>query len=258
MAADPPTQATAWITVSPDTDPLVDAHIEHAGGRVAGESHRGDDWREVLAWARARTDRVFIRFDYSETTWWAGAGPPPPGDPPPPALPERPTVFVDEWIAELQSLRRRVAELEAAGHGSQLAWTMWTPPREGAVRQVRVGAGELHRIAAFWAAVTGGTVERAGVLGRMVDWALAAQAGVHPELLVSGREPPGRVTLTVEVDDLQARLRWLRDLGARTLQETTGVALVEDPEGNRALLVQRRPDEPGGPARFSPARRPRS
>jgi len=210
MAADPPTRATAWITVSPDTNPLVDAHIEHAGGQVAGESHQGDDWR---------VDR------------------------------------------RAQSLRRRVAELEAAGHGSQLTWTMWTPPREGAVRQVRVGAGELHRIAAFWAAATGGMVERAGVLGRMVDWALTAQAGVHPELLVSGREPPGRVTLTVEVDDLQARLRWLRDLGAKTLQETTGVAatrLVEDPEGNRALLVQRRPDEPAGPGRFSPARRPRS
>jgi predicted enzyme related to lactoylglutathione lyase len=253
MATDAPAQATAWIAVSPDTDPMVEAHIEHAG-QVVGETHRGDDWRQALAWARARTDRVFIRFDHAETTWWAGAGPPP-GDPPPPALPERPTVFVDEWIAELQSLRRRVAELEAAGHGTELAWTMWTRPRDGAVRQVRVGAGELHRVAAFWAAATGGTVERAGVLGRMVDWALAAQAGVHPELLVSSREPPGRVTLTVEVDDLEARLRWLRDLGAKVLQETAGVALVEDPEGNRALLVRRRPDEP---VRFSPARRPRS
>jgi glyoxalase superfamily protein len=249
MPADQPAQAAAWIVVSPDTDPMVDAHIEHAGGRDVGETHRGDDWREVLAWARARTDRVFIRFDHVETTWWAGAGPPP-GDPPLPALPERPTVFVDEWIAELQSLRRRVAELEAAGHGTDLAWTTWAPPRDGAVRQVRIGAGELHRIAAFWAAVTGGTVERATVRGRMVDWALAAQAGVHPELLVSGREAPGRVTLTVEVDDLEARLRWLRDLGATVLQETAGVALVEDPEGNRALLVRRRPDEP--------ARRPRS
>ncbi|MFL6249172.1 MAG: hypothetical protein ACJ75N_01340 [Actinomycetes bacterium] len=70
---------------------------------------------------------------------------------------------------------------------------MDAPPRGGAVRQVRLGAGELHRIAAFWAAVTGGTVERAGVLGRMA---------------VASR--PGRVTLTVEVDDLAARLRWLR------------------------------------------------
>ena len=192
MATDPPAQATAWIAVSPDTDPMVDAHIEHPG-QVAGETHRGDDWRQALAWARARTDRVFIRFDYAETTWWAGAGPPP-GDPPPPALPERPTVSVDEWIAELQSLRRRVAELEAAGHGTELAWTMWAPPRDGAVRQVRVRSGELHRIAAFWAAATGGTIERAAVLGRRVDWALAAQAGVHPELLVSSREPPGRVT----------------------------------------------------------------
>ncbi|MFL5793356.1 MAG: hypothetical protein ACJ77H_04995 [Actinomycetota bacterium] len=70
---------------------------------------------------------------------------------------------------------------------------MDAPPRGGAVRQVRLGAGELHRIAAFWAAVTGGTVERAGVLGRMA---------------VASR--PGRVTLTVEVDDLAAWLRWLR------------------------------------------------
>ena len=63
------------------------------------------------------------------------------------------------------------------------------------------------------------------------------------------------MTLTVEVDDLEVRLRWLRDLGAKVLQETAGVALAEDPEGNRALLVRRRPDEP---VRFSPARRPRS
>jgi hypothetical protein len=259
MAADPPTGPTAWIAVSPDTDPLVEAHLEHAAGEVLGETHRGDDWREALAWARARTDRVFIRFDFADTTYWAGAGPSPSGgDPPIAPLPERPTVFVDEWIAELRSLRRRVAELEAAGRGAELAWTMYAPPRDGAVRQVRVGAGELHRIAAFWAAATGGTVERAAVAGRMVDWALAAQAGVHPELLVSSREPPGRLTLTVEVDDLQARVRWLRDLGARLLQETPGAALVEDPEGNRALLVGRRPDEPGGPVRWSSARRRRS
>jgi Glyoxalase-like domain len=125
MAADQPAEATAWIAVSPATDPIVDAHIQHAGGQVVGETHQG-----------------------------------------------------------------------------------------------------------------------AAVLGRMVDWALAAQAGVHPELLVSGREPPGRVTLTVEVDDLEARLRWLRDLGARVLQEAAGAALVEDPEGNRALLTARRPAPP--------------
>jgi hypothetical protein len=127
MAAAQPAEPTAWIAVSPDTDPLVQAHIEHAGDQVVGETHHGDDWREALAWARA------------------------------------------------------------------------------------------------------------------------AQAGVHPELLVSSREPPGRMTLTVEVDDLEARLRWLRDLGAKPLQESTGAVLVEDPEGNRALLIQRRPDQPGRP-----------
>ena len=241
-----PEGPTAWIAVSPDTDPLVAAHIQHPGDTGIGETHQGDDWREALTWARARTGRVFIRFDFSEVTFWAGDGPPPSlGYLPVQPLPERPMVFVDEWIAELRSLRRRLAHLEAAGQGTELAWTMYVPPQQGAVRQVRVGAGELHRIAAFWAAVTGGTVERAAVFGRMVDWALAAQAGVHPELLVSNREPPGRVKLTVEVDDLEARLRWLRDLGAKLLQETAGAALVEDPEGNRALLVRRRPDAPG-------------
>ncbi|MDP9207572.1 MAG: hypothetical protein M3O65_03560 [Actinomycetota bacterium] len=108
-----------------------------------------------------------------------------------------------------------------------------------------MGAGELHRIAAFWAAATGGSVERADVSGHLVDWALAAQPGVHPELLVSNREPPGRVTLTVEVGDLEAKVRWLRDLGGTVVQETVGAALVEDPEGNRALLLARRPDPPG-------------
>jgi predicted enzyme related to lactoylglutathione lyase len=199
--------ATAWIVVSPEFDPLVTAHIEHAGGEVIGEAHHGDDWREALAWARARTDR---------------------------------------GIAELRRLRRRLAELEAA-QDSPLAWTMYSPPRQAAIRQVRVGAGELHRIAAFWAAATGGTVERAGVLGREVDWALAAQPGLQPELLVSSLEPPGRVTLTVQVDDLDAKLRWLADLGGTVLQHAAGAALVEDPEGNRALLVQRRPDPAGGP-----------
>jgi Glyoxalase-like domain len=246
MAADQPTGAVAWIVVSPDTDPLVAAHIEHPEAEGIGEAHAGDDWREALAWARARTDRVWIRFDQAETTYWAGAGPPPPGgDPPVGPLPDRPMVFVDDWIAELLLLRRRVAELEATAQGFSPAWTRYAPPRQGAVRQVRVGAAELHRVAAFWAAATGGTVERAAVLGRMVDWALAAQPGVHLELLVSGREPPGRVTLTVEVADLDARIRWLRDLGGTVLQQNTGAALVEDPEGNLALLVQQRPPPPG-------------
>jgi hypothetical protein len=70
MAGDQLVGATAWIAVSPDTDPLVDAHIQHAEGQVLGEAHRGDDWREALAWARARTDRVYIRFDYADTTYW--------------------------------------------------------------------------------------------------------------------------------------------------------------------------------------------
>jgi Glyoxalase-like domain len=245
MASDRRAGAIAWIVVGPDTDPLVDAHIEHAGGEVVGETHRGDDWREALAWARARTDQVYIRFDYSDTTYWAGAGPPPPDqDPPAEPLPDRPTVFVDDWIVELQALRRRLAELEAMAKGATRAWTTYAPPRHGAVSQIRVGAGELHRIAAFWAAATGGTVERAAVSGRMVDWALAAQPGVHPEVLVSSREPSGRVTLTVEVADLDARVRWLEDLGGTVVHRVTGTALVQDPEGNRALLVALPPDRP--------------
>ena len=255
MAAAQPAEPTAWIAVSPDTDPLVQAHIEHAAGQVVGETHNGDDWREALAWARARTDRVYLRFDDAGTTYWAGAGPPPDRDPPLERLPERPLVAVDAWIAELRALRGRVAELEAAAAGPPAAWTMYSPPRYGAVRQVRVGAAEPHRVAAFWAAVTGGAVERAGVLGRLVDWALAAQGGVHPELLVSTREPAGQLTLTVEVGDLAAKVRWLRDLGGTVLQETAGAALVEDPEGNRALLVEQRPDPPGGHLR-RPSLRP--
>jgi hypothetical protein len=179
MAAAHPAEPTARIAVSPDTDPLVQAHIEHAAGQVVGETHNGDDCREALAWARARTDRVYLRFDDPGTTYWAGAA-------------------------------------------------------------------EPHRVAAFWAAVTGGAVERAGVLGRLVDRALAAQGGVHSELLVGTREPAGQLTLTVEVGDLAAKVRWLRDLGGTVLQETAGAALVEDPEGNRALLVEQRPDPPGG------------
>jgi Glyoxalase-like domain len=244
MAAAKPAGAVAWIAVSPDTDPLVDAHIQHAEGQVVGEAHRGDDWREALAWARARTDRVYIRFDYADTTYWAGAGPPPADrDPPVQPLPDRPMIPVDDWIAELLTLRRRLAEVEPPA-GNASTWTAYAPPRLGAVRQVRVGAGELHRIAAFWAAATGGTVERAAVSGRMVDWVLAAQPGVHPELLVSSREPPGRVTLTVAVADLDARVRWLGDLGGTVVRQTPGAALVEDPEGNRALLIQLRPGEP--------------
>jgi hypothetical protein len=53
----------------------------------------------------------------------------------------------------------------------------------------------------------------------------------------------------VEADDLEARLRWLRDLGATALQEATGAVLVEDPEGNQAFLLQRRPDALAGPYR---------
>jgi hypothetical protein len=246
VTADQAPGPTAWIVVSPELDPLVAAHIEHDGGEILGEAHEGDDWREALAWARARTDRVYIRFDVSEVTYWAGVGPPPPShDRIVEPLPKRPLVGVDDWITELRRLRERLAELEASAQGTSLAWTSYGPPRSGAVRQVRVGAGELHRIAAFWAAVTGGTVERAGVLGREVDWALAAQPGVQPELLISSHEPPGRVTLTVEVADVDARVRWLRDLGGTVLHQATGSALVQDPEGNQALLVRRRPAPPG-------------
>ena len=83
------------------------------------------------------------------------------------------------------------------------------------------------------------------MLGREVSWALAAQSGVQPELLISSHEPPGRVTLTIEVADLEARARWLRELGGTVLHQATNAALVEDPEGNRVLLVQRRPAPPG-------------
>src|SRR5215218_10202931 len=76
MAADPD-GPTAWIVVSPDLDPLVSAHLEHAGGTAVGQTHDGDDWREALAWARARTDRVLIRFDPSDTTFRAPARPRP-------------------------------------------------------------------------------------------------------------------------------------------------------------------------------------
>jgi hypothetical protein len=178
MATDQPAGATAWITVSPDTDPLVDAHLAHAGGTVVGETWSGDDWREALAWARARTDQVYIRFDFTETTWWAGAGPPPQGgDRPVQPLPDRPTVFVDDWIAELLALRRRLAELEAAGKGTTRAWTMYSPP----------GTGRSARFGSVPASCTG-----------------------SPR---SGRRRPA-----------------VRSSG------------VEDPEGNRALLLQGRPD----------------
>jgi predicted enzyme related to lactoylglutathione lyase len=236
MPADQPALSTAWIAVSFDTDPLVAAHLEHPGSDAIGESHDGDDWREALAWARARTDRVFIRFDVSEETLWAGAGPPPGGVRP---LPERPVVFVDEWIAELRRLRQQVAHLT----GTAIPWTRYAP-RIGAVAQVRVGCAELHRTAAFWAAVTGGTVERAAVLGRVVDGMLAAQAGVHPELLFSGQEPPGRLTLTVAVEDLDARVGRLADLGGTVVRQGMGFAVVEDPEGNRVLLAAVPPDRP--------------
>ena len=217
-----PDGPTAWIVVGPDTDPLVSAHLEHPGATVIGETHDGDDWREALAWARARTDQVYLRFDYSDTTWWAGAGPPPDRDPALQPLPDRPTVFVDDWIAELRALRGRLAELEARVEGAAQTWTAYSPPRLG--RSVRSGSG------------------------RAVDWALAAQPGVHPELLVSSQEPPGRVTLTVQAADLDARVRWLRDLGGTVLRQTAGAALVEDPEGNRARLLALPPVRPGSAA----------
>jgi len=62
VTADQAPGPTAWIVVSPELDPLVAVHIEHDGGEILGEAHEGDDWRAALAWARARTDRVYIRL----------------------------------------------------------------------------------------------------------------------------------------------------------------------------------------------------
>src|SRR5215213_4336793 len=50
MAADPD-GPTAWIVVSPDLDPLVSVHLEHAGGTAVGEGPGGDECGGARAWA---------------------------------------------------------------------------------------------------------------------------------------------------------------------------------------------------------------
>jgi hypothetical protein len=101
--------------------PIASAQIQfHDPDGFNGEWPRvdGDDWRELLAWARARTNEVYIRFDPGGYLW-AGAGAPPDDLP---VLTERPVVPVDMWIEELLRLRRRIAELETHRSRSARPW----------------------------------------------------------------------------------------------------------------------------------------
>jgi hypothetical protein len=58
---------------------------------------------------------------------------------------------------------------------------------------------------------------------------------------MAAADPDGPIAWVVVSPDLD----WLRDLGGTVLRETGGAAVVEDPEGNRALLVQRPPGDWG-------------
>jgi predicted enzyme related to lactoylglutathione lyase len=260
---------SVWLQVDPRDDPVVAGHVEHADHSI-GERYAGHDWRQAVVWARVRADQVFVRFGDNDFTYWAGRGPLPRWDgnrlrP----LPERPMVYADEWLTELGRLQRRVEELERGGPGDPVAvgprqsgprqrdlearreasqqrqghGETWAVPLTmvsfavGAVEQVQIGCTDMAHLAAFWAAATGGTVARAAILGQVVDWALAAQEGVRPEVLFSVRQQSGRVQLTVEVEDLEERVRRLQDLGGQVLQRDRFHAVVADPEGNRALLA---------------------
>lgn len=260
---------SGWIVVSPEDEPLVTAHVEDdARERQTehDERYEGDDWRAALTWTRSRAANVFIRFDHNGHYYWAGDGQPPAlHDGPPPPLPERPVVPVDEWIEQLRALRRRIAELEgtatdepdgserSAVRGRDLdelqraleqaqlegaegfSWTMRSF-QVGAVEQIRIGCTDLHRTAGFWAALLGGRPVRAAIAGRVVDGALAVQDNVRPELAFTDRQAPRQAQLTLEVDQLDAAAGRARDLGGRVLERGAEHVLIEDPEGNRALL----------------------
>jgi hypothetical protein len=260
---------SVWIHVDPRVEPVVTGHVE-LGDHSVGERYAGHDWRQAVVWARVRADQVFVRFGDNDFAYWAGNGPLPQwdGDGLRP-LPERPIVYADEWVADLGRLQRRVEEREGGGSGglgsdpprrsgprqrdlkalqrADEAQAHDEPPQAGtwsmlsfavgAVQQVQIGCTDMPHLAAFWAAATGGTVAPAVVLGRVVAWALSAQAQVRPELVFSLRQAPGRVQLTVEVEDLEERVRRLQEFGGEVVQRGRFHAVVEDREGNRALLA---------------------
>jgi predicted enzyme related to lactoylglutathione lyase len=275
---------SVWLLVDPRDEPVVTGHVEGADHGI-GERYAGHDWRQAVAWARVRADQVFLRFGGNDFTYWAGRGPLPRWDrdrlrP----LPERPMVYADEWLAELGRRQREGEERERHGPGGPVAeGPRRSGPRRrdldalrradlqrkghggaqgvpftmasfvvGAVEQVEIGCTDLAQLAAFWAAATGGTVARAVVLGQAVDWALAAQDGVRPEVLLSARQQPGRVQLTVEVEDLEERVRRLQELGGQVLERGRFHVVVADPEGNRALLAPLRGRAPGAAGAAAP------
>lgn len=175
-------------------------HVE-LGDHSVGERYAGHDWRQAVVWARVRADQVFVRFGDNDFAYWAGNGPLPQwdGDGLRP-LPERPIVYADEWVADLGRLQRRVEEREGGGSGGLAS----DPPRRSGPRQRDLKA-----------------LERAD------------EAQAHDE-------PPQAGTwsmLSFAVEDLEERVRRLQELGGEVVQRGRFHAVVEDREGNRALLA---------------------
>lgn len=243
--------ATGWMVIDVGEDPVVGAHVDDG---VQLERYAGaDDWRQALAWMRARTDVAYCRLEGDGFSYWVGRGPSPnPARHPP--LPDSVLGHVDHAIDQVRRLRARhraaiaPAQRIAAAGGRSL---MELPGPGPWVRPEQVEASSAlhpgladgllvldcedpHVIAGWWAAATGyvRTHHRGSVTALRPDPGQAAMA--------FGRgTPTGPVRVSLMADDPEALAARLVDLGGTDVTPSPVTRSVADPEGAIADLIAR-------------------
>lgn len=104
-----------------------------------------------------------------------------------------------------------------------------------------IGGHNLEVLEDFYAKAFGWAIREGGSGYRLVD---PADGGLGGGLMRAGKQMPPYVTVYVQVDDLQAELKAISDLGGTPLVPPTQIdermsfALFRDPEGNIMGLLR--------------------
>lgn len=227
-----------FLTIDLLATPIARAHL----GDMHGPGSSSNDWRRELAWIRARTSFVLLHIEGDRVKYWAGEGP----------APDHSTVrpWNDDILGHVdhvadahvwdddaharRSLRERPGVVMSDPRFVHAELRSLTP-RNGSdhVETVRFICREPHRLSGWWGVAAGldPRFERNAVAAR------GARSGAGP-LLAFERGPARRqVSLRLLVDDARTRADELISFGGRLVAPEAGEAfVVEDPEGNRAVL----------------------